>query len=131
VPVPIPRAIAVFNRDWTNRLAQRFAARMPPFGIVFHRGRRTGRSYETPIMIFRAPGGYVVALTYGADSEWVRNLLAAGSGDAIIRGKRIMLRDPRRVRDSEGMRLMPAVLRPALRLFGVTDFLRFSAEPAR
>jgi len=130
-PVPIPRAIAVFNRGWTNRLARTFAGTVPPFGMVLHQGRRTGRSYETPIMVFRAPGGFVVALTYGASSEWVRNVLAAGECEAIVRGRHFLLTHPSRVRGEDGMRLMPSLLRPVLRLFAVKDFLRFDAEPAR
>lgn len=129
--MPIPRAIAVFNRDWTNRLVRTFAGTVPPFGMILHRGRRTGRSYETPIMIFRAPDGFVVALTYGASSEWVRNVFAANACEAIVRGKHVRLTDPRRVRGDDGMRLMPSVLRPVLRLFAVKDFLRLDAEPAR
>jgi deazaflavin-dependent oxidoreductase (nitroreductase family) len=129
--VPIPRAIAVFNRDWTNRLVRTFAGSVPPFGMILHQGRRTGRPYETPIMIFRAPDGYVVALTYGASSEWVRNVLAAGECEAIVRGRHVVLTDPSRLRGQEGMRLMPAVLRPALRLFAVEDFLHLDAGPAR
>jgi hypothetical protein len=73
----------------------------------------------------------VVALTYGASSEWGRNVLAAGEGEAIVRGKRFLLTDPRRVRGVDGMRLMPAIVRPALPLFAVKDVLRFDAEPAR
>jgi deazaflavin-dependent oxidoreductase (nitroreductase family) len=95
--------------------------------MIVHQGRRTGRRYETPIVIFRAPGGFVVALTYGASSEWVRNVLAAGACEAVVRGRRVLLADPRRVRGADGMRLMPSVARPFLRLFAVKDFLRFDA----
>ena len=129
--MPIPRAIAVFNRDWTNRVVRTFAGTVPPFGMILHHGRRTGRPYETPVMIFRAADGFVAALTYGASSEWVRNVLAAGGCEAIVRGKHLRLTDPRRIRGDEGMALMPAVLRPALGLLAVRDFLRFEAEPAR
>jgi hypothetical protein len=82
-------------------------------------------------MIFRAPDGYAVALTYGASSEWVRNVLSTGGCEAIVRGRHVLLTDPRRLRGQEGMRLMPAPLRPALRLFAVKDFLQFDAEPGK
>jgi deazaflavin-dependent oxidoreductase (nitroreductase family) len=129
--MPIPRAIAVFNRDWTNRLVRTFAGTLPPFGVILHHGRRTGRAYETPIMIFRARGGFVVALTYGASAEWVRNVVSAGECDAIVRGKHLRLTNPRRIRGDEGIGLMPAVVRPMLGLMAVRDVLRFDAEPAR
>jgi deazaflavin-dependent oxidoreductase (nitroreductase family) len=129
--MPIPRAIAVFNRDWTNRLVGTFAGFVPPFGMILHQGRRTGRAYETPIMIFRTAEGFAVALTYGASSEWVRNVLAAGECGAVIRGRHVVLTNPRRVEGPEGMRLMPAVVRPVLELLGVKDFLEFDAEASK
>jgi deazaflavin-dependent oxidoreductase (nitroreductase family) len=46
--------------------------------MVVHRGRRSGRRYRTPVLAFRVDDGYVVALFYGADRDWVRNVLAAG-----------------------------------------------------
>ena len=129
--MPFPRAIAVFNRDLTNRLVRAFAGRVPPFGMILHNGRRTGRPYETPVWIFRTPDGFVVAMTYGASSEWVRNVLSTRRCEAIVRGKHVLLSDPRRVQGDDGMRLMPSILRPVLLLFAVRDFLRFDARPAR
>jgi len=47
-------------------------------GLVVHRGRRSGRVYDTPVLVFPADDGYVIALTYGPDTDWIRNVLAAG-----------------------------------------------------
>ncbi|WP_222869956.1 nitroreductase family deazaflavin-dependent oxidoreductase [Actinomadura decatromicini] len=102
-----------------------FAARLPGFGIVLHKGRRTGRVYRTPINVFRVPGGYVAALTYGPESDWVRNVVAAGGCDLVTRGERIHLTDPRIVHD-ETRRAAPAAVRPILGAIGVNDFLRLS-----
>ena len=82
-------------------------------------------------MIFRAADGFVVALTYGASSEWVRNVLSAGECEAIVRGGASCSPGRSECGGDDGMPLMPAVVRPALRLFAVQDFLRFDAEPAR
>ena len=50
----------------------------PGMGVITHRGRRSGRIYETPVNVFRRSDGYVVALTYRAGADWVRNVLTAG-----------------------------------------------------
>lgn len=52
---------------------------MPGLGVVVHQGRRSGKEYQTPVNVFAAPDGYVLALTYGADTDWVKNVLAAGA----------------------------------------------------
>jgi deazaflavin-dependent oxidoreductase (nitroreductase family) len=77
--MPIPRWVARANRLVTNRLARPLAMRAPGFGVVVHVGRKSGRVYRTPVNVFPAPDGYTVALTYGADAEWVRNVVAAGT----------------------------------------------------
>ena len=72
------RWVAAFNLAVTNRITSRFAARLPGFGILTHAGRKSGRLYRTPVNVFRAPEGFLIALTYGRESEWVKNVLAAG-----------------------------------------------------
>src|SRR4029453_19472431 len=64
--MPLPPSVARFNKAATNRVTSRVADRLPGFGIVVHRGRRSGREYETPVNAFRRPGGYTIALTTGA-----------------------------------------------------------------
>ena len=87
-----------------------------------HRGRRTGRAYRTPLAIFRRPGGYAIALTYGPGAEWVQNVLAAG--DAMLeRGSgRQRLTNPRLVRDPR-RRPVPPLVRIPLCLLGADAFL--------
>ena len=72
------RPLAAFHRAVTNRIARRFANRLPGFGVVTNVGRKSGRLYETPVNVFREPDGFLIALTYGRDSGWVKNVLAAG-----------------------------------------------------
>jgi deazaflavin-dependent oxidoreductase (nitroreductase family) len=98
------------------------ASYLPGFGVVVHTGRKTGRLYRTPVNVFQRPGGYVIALTYGRDSDWVRNVLASGGCVLETRGRALRLTRPHRFHD-ERRRAVPAPLRPLLRLNGVADFL--------
>ena len=120
---PLGRRVARFNQLVTNRLTKPFARRLPGFGVVMHRGRASGREYETPVNVFRAPGGYVFALTYGRRADWVRNVVAAGGCDLLTRGRRVGLVAPEIFRD-EGRNAVPPPVRLPLRLLGVADFLR-------
>ena len=123
---PLGRRVAHFNRGVTNHLTRPFASRLPGFGVVVHTGRRSKRRYRTPVNVFAARGGYVIALTYGAESDWVKNVLAAGGCELETRGQRKQLTEPE-LFDDEGRRQVPALVRPMLRLLGVTEFMRLTA----
>ncbi len=74
-----PRRIRVFNKYVTNRILRGFASfSRGPFAIIRHVGRRSGKPYETPIMVWPLGEGFVIALTYGPEVDWYRNVLAAG-----------------------------------------------------
>jgi len=124
------RTVAHFNRRVTNRLTRPLARRLPGFGVVVHQGRRSKRRYETPVNVFRSADGYVIALTYGTGSDWVRNVLAAGGCDLITRGREERLTFPE-IRHDERQRVVPWLLRPVLRLLRVTDFLYAARSSGR
>lgn len=118
----LPRGLARFNRVATNRVAFALITRVPGWAVVVHRGRRSGRTYRTPVAAFRRPGGYVFALTYGPQAEWVQNVLAAG-GAVLERGdRRTRLFRPRVFRDP-ARSLMPPWVRIFLRLLRADEFL--------
>ncbi len=127
--MPLPKWIASANRRATNRVTGPAATRMPGFGVIVHKGRQSGREYRTPVNVFTAEDGYVVALTYGSDSDWVRNVLAAGGCELEHRGHRENLGSPHIVHD-ESRRRVPAGLRPVLGAIGVSDFMTLQPRPA-
>ena len=57
-----------------------------PFTLVRHVGRKTGKVYETPIMVARVPDGFVAELTYGTEVAWYRNVVAAGKCVLVFHG---------------------------------------------
>jgi deazaflavin-dependent oxidoreductase (nitroreductase family) len=126
--MPLPKGLARFNRVVTNRVVGPFAARLPGFAIVTHVGRRSGREHSNPVNLFRRGDRYVIALTYGADSQWVRNVLAAGEVDVETRGRRIHLVEPEVVHDPTRA-LVPAPVRPILRAANVSDFMVLRRAP--
>src|SRR6266566_9810584 len=120
--MPIPRVVRRWNKVGLNRITRRIAPQIPGFGVVVHRGRRSGRLYETPVNVFRAADGYVLALTYGPDTDWVKNVLAAGGCDLRTGGRAIRLVSPRLFHD-EARRDIRPVERQVLRVLRVADFL--------
>lgn len=126
--MPIPRTVARLNRVGLNRVTRHVAPWVPMFGVVVHRGRRSGRVYRTPVNVFPQADRYVFALTYGADADWVKNVVAAGGCELLTRGHRVPLTEPRVYRDRERAATPPGV-RHALGLLSVTEFLE--ARPDR
>jgi deazaflavin-dependent oxidoreductase (nitroreductase family) len=103
------------------------AGRLPAFGIVTHRGRKTGRTYATPVNVFRRGDEYLFFLTYGSDVQWVRNILAAGGCSLRTRGRDVALVEPELIADPE-LRLAPPFVRfVEKRLAGATEVLRMRA----
>jgi deazaflavin-dependent oxidoreductase (nitroreductase family) len=90
--------------------------------IVTHVGRRSGRTHRTPVNVFRTGDRYVFALTYGADAQWVRNVLAAGRCSVETRGRRVELTAPEVVHDPDRA-LVPAPVRPILGALRVSHFM--------
>ena len=63
------RWLAKINIVFTNRITGLFAGWLPGFGILTHVGRKSGKVYRTPINVFRAANGFIVALTYSSQSD--------------------------------------------------------------
>jgi deazaflavin-dependent oxidoreductase (nitroreductase family) len=120
--MPLPRSLARFNLRVTNPVLSRVAGHLPGFAILTHVGRRSGTTFETPVNIFRDGDRHVIALTYGRESQWVRNVIAAGGCEVLTRGRRVRLKEPEIVHDPE-RRLVPAPVRVPLSLVGVEDFM--------
>jgi len=119
------RWVAAFNLAVTNRITSRFAARLPGFGMLGHIGRKSGTPYRTPVNVFQVPEGFIVALTYGRESEWVRNVVAAGGCELETRSVRYRLTAPIIVHDP-ARRRFPLPVRTILGLIGANDFMQLS-----
>lgn len=124
------KSLARFNLIVTNRITGLFAGWLPGFGIVTHVGRKSGKVYRTPVNVFRAPTGFAIALTYGRESEWVKNVLAAGGCKLQTLGRRYRLSDPTIVHDPS-RKQFPFPVRVTLGIVGANDFMRFTAAESR
>ncbi|NGN64999.1 nitroreductase family deazaflavin-dependent oxidoreductase [Streptomyces sp. A7024] len=123
----LSRRVARFNRVATNRVSKYVVGWAPGFGMIVHKGRKSGTEYRTPVNVFRAADGFVVALTYGPGADWVKNVLAEGGCTVITRRRSHRVYDPELVHD-ETRQLMPPVVRQILGLLDVQDFMVLRRE---
>jgi deazaflavin-dependent oxidoreductase (nitroreductase family) len=122
--MPIHKPITIFNKHITNRFFILFAGWIPPLAIVEHRGRTSGRQYKTPILAFPTSNGYVFALTYGRNVDWVKNLQALGQGVLKYNGNVDAINSPRYISIEDVKEVFPFIVRLFLRIFKVNDCLR-------
>jgi deazaflavin-dependent oxidoreductase (nitroreductase family) len=122
------RFLRPFTTHVFNPMSRRVAGRLPGFGLLLYRGRKSGQPYRTPVNVFRTGDTYVLALTYGSDVQWVKNVLAAGGCDLITRGRTFRLVDPEIFVDPL-RRQIPQPIRFFLGLLRATEFMRLRISP--
>jgi len=115
-----------FMRPFTtyvfNPLSRRFVHRLPFFAVLNVRGRVSGRMYQVPINVFRHADRAVFALTYGADVDWVRNVVAAGGCTMRQHDATVRLVQPVLIEDPD-LPLLPLPIRVFCRFMQVTTML--------
>jgi deazaflavin-dependent oxidoreductase (nitroreductase family) len=126
--VSVRRSFARFNRRVANPLVRLVAGRLPPFAIVNHTGRISGRAYRTPVLGLAKSDSLMIALIYGVRSDWARNVVAAGAATVTRCGRSDEYREPRIVGHDEASARVSGVLRVPVRLLGA-DVLHMTRSP--
>jgi hypothetical protein len=109
----------------TIRLAK---STVGPFSLVRHVGRKSGKVYETPIIVSPVADGFVDELTYGPDVDWHRNVLAAGTFTLVWHGKEYVINKIEPMDAATGRAAFPIPQRWVLQLLGRTDFEKLTIK---
>jgi deazaflavin-dependent oxidoreductase (nitroreductase family) len=121
--------IRTFNKHIINRITRQFASfSRGPFALVHHVGRRSGKPYETPIMVEPTVGGFVIALTYGESVDWYRNVLAAGHAALLWHGREYALGKPEPIAVQTALPLFSPFQRLILRMLGTQHFVSMKSQ---
>jgi deazaflavin-dependent oxidoreductase (nitroreductase family) len=109
----------------TTGFARPFAGKRwnPVFAIVEHRGRKSGKTYATPVAARRIDRGFVIALAFGVQVDWYRNLLAAAGGTVRWRDVNHAVGAPERIDSTTALAAFNRVQRLALRIARVDGFV--------
>jgi deazaflavin-dependent oxidoreductase (nitroreductase family) len=94
VPMLFPPWIERLQIKYFNPLLRPLSKRMPGFAVIKHRGRTSGKEFETIVTAYRKDGVLAVLLAHGK-TNWVKNVLAAGAADIHVGRKNIHLVNPR------------------------------------
>jgi deazaflavin-dependent oxidoreductase (nitroreductase family) len=119
------------GRHQFNKIALRTAG-TPETGtsIVRHRGRTSGRTFETPVGVLATDDGFLIALPYGLRSNWLRNVLANGGATLVHHGETVDVAGPEIVPMASVETAFAQREQRMHRIFNVTDVLHLRrAQP--
>lgn len=116
-----------FNKRFLNPVMLRLAGRRYWYAaVVEHVGRRSGRTYVTPVVAEPTPDGFVVPLPYGTDVDWLRNVLAAGRCRIRWRGEEFACLNPMLIGEADLAEQVPRTVVSFWRLFGIKEGLKLT-----
>lgn len=129
----MPRGVAEFNKRVTNPAARAITPWLPSLGTLEHVGRKSGKRYRTPLLVFKTDGGYAILIGYGPQTDWLKNVLAGGPAVLCKRGRAVALTNPRVVSKAEAAGLVVPRSRPLYRAFPYNEaaLLLTDAGPRR
>jgi deazaflavin-dependent oxidoreductase (nitroreductase family) len=93
------------------------------FAVLTHVGRRSGRAYKTPLGACAFGDGFVLALAYGTEVDWCRNVMAAGTRTPRWKGQEYALERPEIITGPEVIRAWPLRQRFVIWASGIHQFL--------
>ena len=123
--------IRVINKYFTNKILIHIAGKgFGHFAILSHEGRKSGKLYRIPIMTEPVDNGFVIALTYGKEVDWYKNVKAKGGCSLFWKQKEYSLVNPELIDKEVGVMAFPAVIRAALQKMDIEYFLRLDIQSA-
>ncbi|WP_166906155.1 nitroreductase family deazaflavin-dependent oxidoreductase [Mycobacterium sp. DL440] len=113
----VPRRIAHFNKRVTNPAARAITPWLPSLGTLEHVGRKSGKRYRTPLLVFKAHDGYATLIGYGPQTDWLKNVLAGGPTMLRKRGRVVALTNPQVMSKAEAAAFVTRRSLPLYRAF--------------
>lgn len=123
------RRLRTFVKHFVNPVLRNLArSSRGPFALLRHVGRRSGKLYEIPIMVWRVEDGFVIVLTYGRHVDWLRNLQAAGQGSLRCHKREYALQKPVFIDAKAALPALPALIKNVLRMRGAHEFVKIPGQ---
>lgn len=129
-PAPFRSLIRSSNKYVLNPLMLRLAGRRWWYAsVVRHTGRRSGKTYATPVVADRVGDHLVIPLPYGTQVDWVRNVLTTGEATVVSKGHTYRVSSPEIIDSGEALPLLPRDRRRTFERVSIGHFLRLQLNP--
>ena len=128
----LPKGLRTFNKRYLNRLMGKLAyCPHGPFCVIYHVGRRSGKAYQTPIIAYPDDGSFIIALTYGPEVDWYRNISTAGRCKLLWHRREFAIEKIEPVEIETALPHFPLPARLVLRTIGIRYFVRMKVDTAQ
>jgi deazaflavin-dependent oxidoreductase (nitroreductase family) len=122
---PLKNVVRVFNKHVLNPVMMNLAGRKHWYAAVIrHSGRRSGKSYATPVVADRVADGFVLPRPYGTGVDWLRNMLASGRAAVTVAGETFDVTAPEIIDAATAMPQLSPRHRRAFQRFGIDNFVQ-------
>jgi deazaflavin-dependent oxidoreductase (nitroreductase family) len=126
---PTQNALRLFTRAM-RPLALRSAGKEGSgTSVICHVGRRSGRTYETPVMAVQHDDSFLIALPYGERTDWLKNVLHKGSASIVANGHTYEVNRPEVIPMAEATAYFRPREQRMHRQFRVDSALRICQRP--
>ena len=116
-----------FAKRFVNPLLRNLAhSSRGPFALLRHVGRRSGKPYEIPIMVWRMKDGFMIVLTYGPNTDWLRNLQAADQGSLRWHKREYVFKRPEFIDAKTARQALPPFIKFVLGLRGAHEYVKLA-----
>jgi deazaflavin-dependent oxidoreductase (nitroreductase family) len=138
LPTRPPRAVRMTIKPMSrvlNPLLRKLAGKrhMAMAAQMHHTGRRSGRSFLTPVGAKLSGGYFLIPLTFGNQSDWCRNVRAAGGARIRWKGDDYQLMEPELLDTKAARTEIRSTFnlsdRAFIRLMGITQVMRLRLAP--
>jgi deazaflavin-dependent oxidoreductase (nitroreductase family) len=103
---------------------------LPLYGVIEHRGRRSGKVYRTPVVVRRTSDGFIVPMPWGEHTDWYRNVRAAGECVIRWKGRAYSLVQPELMDDPTAARASFSAIEWAISTrLGINHYLHLRLRP--
>lgn len=110
LPRIFPEWLDRIQIKYMNPVVKPLAGRVPGLSVIKHRGRTSGRQYDTVVTAYRKGPQLAIVLGHGK-TDWVKNVLAAGEATVQMSGAPVHIINPRIVPNGDGIDALPAMAR--------------------
>ena len=97
---------------------------LPLYGVIYHRGRRSGKTYRTPVVVRPTSDGFVIPMPWGEGTDWLRNMRAAGGCDIRWKGRMYAMDSPDVMDSERALNEFSGTQQKALRRFRIQQVAR-------
>lgn len=99
-------------------------SKIGPFSKLIHKGRKSGKTFHTPVVATYVGDMVIIPLSYGDQVDWLRNILVAKGCEIIYRKKRMTTMNPEVVSGESALSLLPEKRRRLFDRFKLEKFLK-------